>query len=379
MAVVRLTGVSGPAGPDARRRDRAASAPAAAAPPACGVPCPAVSSAWPPLPLHRQCYGRGQFARCSIGVTVMVGGRRPAGRRARFAGAVLLLAACGTGGHESPPKPAEGVAVASFNFTENRLMAEIYAQALEDEGVQVRRELDLGPRELVLPALRQGRVDIVPEYLGTALAAAAPTATVDWSDPEAVRRALADAVEPWGLQVVRHADAQNQNGLVLTRRTAERLALRTTSDLRPLAPTLTLGGPPECPERRYCLEGLTAVYGLRFAGFVPLTGQSYVRQALADDVIDVGVLFTTDGALAGDDLVLLDDDRRLQPAENLVPVLRSDVLDAAGGQRVAAALDEVSERLTTANLQFLNWRVSVAGNDPSPQARGGGLPPGLVG
>jgi osmoprotectant transport system substrate-binding protein len=307
----------------------------------------------------------------------MVRGTRPAGRLARLAGGILLLSACGAGGHDTSPVPP-GVAIASYNFPESRLMAEIYAQALEDEGVQVRRELDLGPRELVLPALRQGRVDIVPEYLGTALAAAAPTATVDWSDPEAVRRALADAVEPWGLHVLRHADAQNQNGLVLTRRTAERLALRTTSDLRPLAPTLTLGGPPECPERRYCLEGLTAVYGLRFAGFVPLTGQSYVRQALADDVIDVGVLFTTDGALAGDDLVLLDDDRRLQPAENLVPVLRSDVLDAAGGQRVAAALDEVSQRLTTANLRFLNWRVSVAGNDPASEARGWLIRQGLV-
>ena len=144
----------------------------------------------------------------------MVGGRRPAGRLAQIAGAVVLLAACGTGGHESPPKPAVGVAVASFNFAENRLVAEIYAQALEDEGVRVRRELDLGPRELVLPALRQGRVDIIPEYLGSALTAAAPTATVNRSDPEAVSRTLAEAVEPWGLRVLRHADAQNQNGLV---------------------------------------------------------------------------------------------------------------------------------------------------------------------
>ena len=308
----------------------------------------------------------------------MVGGRRPAGRLAQIAGAVVLLAACGTGGHESPPKPAVGVAVASFNFAENRLVAEIYAQALEDEGVRVRRELDLGPRELVLPALRQGRVDIIPEYLGSALTAAAPTATVDRSDPEAVSRTLAEAVEPWGLRVLRHADAQNQNGLVVTRPTAERLGLGTTSDLVPLASGLTLGGPPECPSRRYCLEGLSDVYGLRFAAFVPLAGQSYVRQALEDDVVDVGVLFTTDGALAGDDLVLLDDDRGLQPAENLVPMVRSDVLEATGNQQVAGVLDEVSQRLTTANLRFLNWRVSVAGNDVASEARGWLIRQGLV-
>ena len=301
-----------------------------------------------------------------------------AGRLGPLAGAVLLLAACGTGGHETPPVRAEGVAVASFNFAESRLMAEIYGQALEGQGIRVRRELDLGPRELVLPALRQGLVDIVPEYLGTALTAAAPTATVDRSDPEAVSRTLAEAIKPWGLRVLRYADAQNQNGLVVTRPTAERLALRTTSDLRRLASTLTLGGPPECPARRYCLEGLTDVYGLRFAAFVPLAGQSYVRQALEDDVIDVGVLFTTDGALAGDDLVLLDDDRSLQPAENLVPMVRSEVLEAVGGQRVATVLDEVSKRLTTANLRFLNWRVSVAGNDAASEARGWLVRQGLV-
>jgi osmoprotectant transport system substrate-binding protein len=308
----------------------------------------------------------------------MVGGARLADRLARIAGAVLALAACGGGEQEAPSAPDEGVAVASFNFPESRLVAEIYAQALEDEGIPVRRELDLGPRELVLPALRQGRVDIVPEYLGTALTAAAPAVTVDRSDPDAVSRALAAAIEQWDLRVLSYADAQNQNGLVVTRATAERLAVRTTSDLGRVARRLTLGGPPECPSRRYCLEGLAEVYGLRFAAFVPLAEQSYVRQALKDYVIDVGVLFTTDGILAGDDLVLLDDDRGLQPAENLVPMVRSDVLEAADGRRVAAALEEVSHRLTTANLRFLNWRVSVAGNDPASEARGWLIRQGLV-
>jgi osmoprotectant transport system substrate-binding protein len=308
---------------------------------------------------------------------VTVSGARRAGRLALIGGAVLALAACG-GGQEAPSAPAEGVAVASFNFPESRLVAEIYAQSLEDAGVPVRRELDLGPRELVLPALRQGRVDIIPEYLGSALTAAAPAATVDRSDPEAVRTALAEAVAPWGVRVLRPAAAQNQNGLVVTRATAKRVSLRSASDLAPVARRLTLGGPPECPTRRYCLEGFSDVYGLHFAGFVPLATQSYVRQALEDDVVDVGVLFTTDGALAGDDLILLRDDRGLQPAENLVPVVRADVLEAPDGERVAAALDEVSQRLTTANLRFLNWRVAVARNDPATEARGWLIRQGLV-
>ena len=298
----------------------------------------------------------------------------------RFALAVpLLVVACSA--PAPPPRAAapEGVGVASFNFPESRLVAEIYAQALEDEGVDVRRELDLGPRELVMPALRQGLVDLVPEYIGTALTAADPGAAADVSDPEAVRGALASAVEPWGLRVLAHAAAQNQNALVVTRRTAERLSLAAVGDLGPAAATLTLGGPPECPERPYCLGGLRDVYGLRFEAFVPIAGQDRVRRALDDGVVDVGVLFTTDGALVGGDLVQLADDRGLQPAENLAPLVRADVVAGAGGDRVVTALDEVSARLTTANLRFLNWRVSVAGNAPAAEAHGWLVRQGLVG
>jgi osmoprotectant transport system substrate-binding protein len=303
----------------------------------------------------------------------------PRRRLGRLAGALaLVVTGCSGSEPAEPPRPAAGVAVASFNFAESRLLAEIYAQALEHEGVEVRRELDLGPRELVMPAMRQGLVDIVPEYLGTALTAAEPTAAVDPSDPEAVHRALAAAVAPWDLEVLQHAAAQNQNGLVVTRSTATRLGLRTISDLAAVAPTLRLGGPPECPERAYCLQGLGEVYGLTFQDFVPLDGQALVRRGLVDEVIDVGVLFTTDGAVAGSELVLLDDDRALQPAENVVPLARSEVLDGPRGEVVAATLDAISARLTTANLQFLNWRVAVAGNTPAAEARGWLIRQGLV-
>ncbi|HET6954469.1 MAG TPA: ABC transporter substrate-binding protein [Acidimicrobiales bacterium] len=303
--------------------------------------------------------------------------RRP-GRLRRVAAAVVLAGACGGGPGTPTTPPGRGVVVASFNFPESRLLAEIYAAALEDEGIEVRREIDLGRRELVDPALRQGLVDVVPEYLGSALSAADPGSAVDRSDPVAVSGALAAAVDGWGLRVLVHAEAQNQNALVVSRATAERLALAATSDLGPVAPSLTLGGPPECPRRPQCLVGLTDVYGLRFAAFVPLDGQAQVRRALEDGVVDVGVLFTTDGALAGDELVVLADDRGLQPAENVVPVVRAAVLDGRSGGRVAAALDEVSRRLTTANLRFLNWRVTVAGNDPAAEARAWLVRQGMV-
>lgn len=295
-----------------------------------------------------------------------------------IAAVALVVAACGDGQAGDDAEPPPGIGVASFNFAESRLVAEIYAQALEGEGIEVRRELDLGPRELVQPALREGLVDIVPEYLGSALTSVAPAAEVDRSSPADVRRHLAAAVEPWGLRVLEPSGAQNQNGLAVTRATAERLDLAVTSDLVPAAPGLIVGGPPECPDRPFCLPGLLDAYGLGFAEFRPFADQAYVREALEDRVIDVGVLFTTDGALAGGDLVLLDDDRGLQPAENLVPVVRAAALEGPGGGRVAATLDAVSARLTTANLRFLNWRVSVAGNDLADEAHGWLVRQGLV-
>ena len=286
-----------------------------------------------------------------------------------------LAAACQDGPERAARSPVHtGVVVASFDFAESRLLAEIYSEALESAGVAVRREFELGPRELVLPALRQGFVDVVPEYAGSALDAVAPRSRADRSDARAVLAALAAAVEPWGLEVLSPAEASNDNVLAVTTRFATETGIRTTSDLARLAPTLTIGGPPECPQRPRCLLGLAGVYGLRFDDFVPLPGQELVRQALRDGVIDVGVLFTTDAVLAGDEFVVLEDDRRLQPAENVVPVARRDVLDP----RVTAALDAVSGRLTTSNLRFLNWRVANAGTSIATEAHAWLVRQGLV-
>jgi osmoprotectant transport system substrate-binding protein len=153
--------------------------------------------------------------------------------------------------------------------------------------------------------------------------------------------------------------------VVVTAETAAEHGFETTSDLTSSAGAMTLGGPPECPARPGCLLGLEEVYGLRFERFVSLAGEDLVRRALVDGVIDVGVLFSTDAVLAGDTLVVLRDDRELQPAENIVPLVRTGVLD----DRAIAALDEVSASLTTSNLRFLNWRVANAGHGEVAEAR----------
>jgi osmoprotectant transport system substrate-binding protein len=285
--------------------------------------------------------------------------------------AVTLLASCQSAADRTAPVGRQGgaVVVASFNFPESELLAAIYGLAIRQAGIPVQLRLDLGPRELVQPALEQGLVDMVPEYLGTALTSLDPHPGVPMTDPAAVRAALARALARWHVQVMTPAAAQDQNGIVVTDATARRLRLRTVSDLRRVSGRLTLGGSPECPDRPYCLQGLRTVYGLRFAGFLPLGTEPQRVTALTEGVVDVAVLDTTDGNLATGELILLADDRRLQPAENAVPVI-TDRAMARYGKRLADAVNEVSARLTSRALLFLGWRVEVAGADVLAEARG---------
>lgn len=308
----------------------------------------------------------------------------PIGRSLALGLVLCMTAACSgsddavsDSGEDQVSRSAD-VIVASFDFPESELVAEIYAQALESEGLEVRRELTLGPRELVVPAFRQGHVDVVPEYLGTALRAADPETPVDLSDRTAVTSALADAVATWDAAILEPAPAQNQNGLVVTSATAQRYGLEAVSDLTARADTMTLGGPPECATRRHCLQGLADTYGLHFEDFTPLARAEHVVRALEEGVVDVGVLFTTDGVLAPGDLVLLADDRHLQPVENLVPMVRRAVVDGEQGPRLAATLDAVSAQLTTESLRVVNWRVTVAGNEPAAEAHAWLVRHGLV-
>lgn len=290
-----------------------------------------------------------------------------------LAGAVLLatLGSCRRSGEAPAARPrGNEVVVSSFNFPESVLLAEIYAQAIEAAGIPVRRELALGPRELVQPALLAGLVDVVPEYVGSALASLAGAGGVPpAADAAAARAGLATALQPWNVRVLEPSPAQNQNGLAVSRTTAEHEGLSTISDLTRFPNGVTLTGPAECPERPYCLPGLESRYGIRVTRFLPLDTESQRATALVDEVVDVAVLFTTDGRLATGDLVLLKDDRGLQPAENIVPVV-SPVAAERYGARLTGALDAVSSRLTSNGLSFLNWRVDNAGRGIPAEARG---------
>jgi osmoprotectant transport system substrate-binding protein len=283
--------------------------------------------------------------------------------------AVFVSAACdANSGRQAANElsEAETVTVGSFDFAESRLLAEVYSQVLEAHGYRVDRAFDLGSREFVIPALAAGLIDLVPEYAGTALQFASLGTTEPEATVDETHDALASSLRTLGLAVLESARAQNVNAFVVTSETAQRYALRNVSDLARFAPRLILGGPPECPTRPFCLLGLEGTYGLAFEEFVPLdAGGPLTRAALDRGVIDVAVLFSTDPAI--DDLVELADDRGLQPAENVTPLVRSSVVERWGAPLVEV-IDSVSRRLTTDSLRALNGALAADESSPAGAA-----------
>ena len=281
---------------------------------------------------------------------------------------VLSASACDRTS-ERPPSAGgdDAVTIASFNFPESVLLSEIYAQALEAADLRVKRESALGTRELVMPALVQGLVELVPEYAGSALLFFAGPGSAS-SDRVANHRALASQLSGFGVTALDGSPAEDQNGFAVTRETASRFGLQTLSDLAQVADRLTFGGPPECLRRPSCLPGLESTYGIDFADTL-LTldaGGSRTVAALAQGTVDVALLFTSDGAIELKDFVLLKDDMGLQPAENVTPVVRQDALERFPG--LAGVVNAVSGLLTTDDLRSMNAQVAQ-GAQPGTIAR----------
>ena len=283
--------------------------------------------------------------------------------RTHAVGAVLAMAlvaaACGSGDGAVDGEP---IKVASFGFNESVIVAEIYAQGLEANGYTVERKLNLGNREVVKPALESGEIDLVPEYIGSL----AGFLEVEQSaDSQATWENAKAAFEESGVTLLQYSPAQDKNAYVVTAETAAELGLTTVSDLQPVAGDLIFGGPPECPERPLCLQGLEEVYGLEFAEFKSLDAAGPITiAALEGGEIDVALLFSTQGIIAEKGWVSLEDDQGLNPAENLVPAIRTEVVEAYGDDLVAL-LESFSEALTTEDLTELNKRADLDQEDPA--------------
>jgi osmoprotectant transport system substrate-binding protein len=260
------------------------------------------------------------------------------------------------------------VKIASFNFDESEILEELYAQVLEANGYTVERHARLGTREIVEPALESGQIDLVPEYMATLEAFLAKADTKATADPETTQKALQDQLTPKNLTVLDFAQAVDQNGFAVTQQTSQKFNLKKMSDLQPVASQLVLGGTPECPQRPFCLIGLMQTYGLNFKDFKPLdTGGPLTVAALENGEIDVGELFTTDPNISLKNFVELEDDKHLQLADNVAPVIRNDILNRGADSR--SVLNSVTSKLTTADLIDMNKQVGIDHKDAKDVAK----------
>ncbi len=280
---------------------------------------------------------------------------------------LTALAACGTSGAGPTPRGGQqGTIVVGVSgaFTENQLVAEMYAQVLGHAGYRVERQFDLRSRELSENALESGQIDLEPEYLSSLLLFLDPNAQAS-EDPGRVARLDRDLLRSRGITVLTPSAAHDTNEFVVNAQTARRFDLTTMSSLAPVADRLTFGGPPECAQRALCLPGLNRVYGILFDDFQPLdVGGPQTIAALKTDEVQVGLLFSTDPSIRENGFVPLVDDRHLQNAENITPVIRTAKLSA----EVRRVLDAVSARLTTENVTALVGHV-VHGEDLATAAR----------
>jgi osmoprotectant transport system substrate-binding protein len=279
---------------------------------------------------------------------------------------LFLLAVCATlaacspsGAGRTPHGPGgpKGMIVVGVSgaFTENQLVAEMFAQVLERADFSVERQFDLRAREVSQSALESGEIDLKPEYLSSLLLFLDPNAHAS-DDPATVARQISELLRPKGITVLTPSPAYDTNEFVANARTAQRFDLTTMSSLAPVAGELTFGGPPECAQRPFCLPGLNEVYGILFEDFNALdVGGPQTIAALNDDDVQIGLLFSTDPRIRENGFVPLVDDKHLQNAENITPVIRSDRLN----DEVRGLLDGVSARLSTENLTELVGKIVI--------------------
>ena len=274
--------------------------------------------------------------------------------------AMFAVASCGSGssdplasGGSTGKANAGTIVIGSANFPENVLLAEIYAGALSAKGVKVEKKLNIGSRETYIPALKDGSIDLIPEYTGAILQYFNKDAKATGADD--VYAELKAAV-PATLTILDKSAAEDKNAMVVTKETAAKLGLKSIGDLESRAKDLTLGGPPEMKTRLTGVPGLKRVYNLDFKTFRPLdAGGPLSVQALKNGQVDVVNIFTTDPSIAENGFVILGDPKGLFVAQNVVPLItKSKVNDT-----IAAALNAISAKLDTATLGELLKEVVV--------------------
>jgi osmoprotectant transport system substrate-binding protein len=287
-----------------------------------------------------------------------------------FALVTSILSACGSSnplGGGSVSGDLKSIVVGSADFPESKIIAEIYAQALEANGFTVGRQFGIGSRETYIPAVRDHSIDLIPEYTGNLLNYFDPNATV--TTPDAIELALF-RVLPGDLSILPPSPAEDKDTVAVSQPTAQRWNLKTVADLAAHSPEVKFGAPSEFLERTEGLPGLKKNYGLDIppSNFVAISdggGPATVR-ALVDGTVTAANIFSTSPAIAQNNLVVLEDPKNNFPAANVVPLVSSQ----KKSDELKTVLDAVSAKLTTQGLIELN--TSVSGNtgvDPDEAAR----------
>lgn len=265
-----------------------------------------------------------------------------------------------TEGTDAPDGPA--IKIGAQDFGESAILAEVYGQVLEARGYEVEQVSVGGFRDVLLAAYDNGEVNFSPEYAASMLEflnGSAGEATGDADETVELLQARLDGIE---LVALEPSPAVDTNAFVVTKETSDELGLTKLSDLPADGGGLSLGAPQDCETNPFCLPGLERVYGIDLsADFVPLES-SLVAESLANDAVQVGVLFSTSGRIADEGWVLLEDDKGMLAADNVTPVLSQELLDAHG-QELQDLIDEVSAAIDTATLTELNKRFDIDRED----------------
>jgi osmoprotectant transport system substrate-binding protein len=283
----------------------------------------------------------------------------------------LVAAACGDddddteaggdGGGDTEVPDGPAISIGAQDFGESAILAEIYQGALEDAGYEAGIQEVGGFRDLLFGAFDSGDVNLAPDYVASQLEFLNDFAGEATSDVDETFAKLEPLLAERNLVGFQPSAAVDTNAFVVTQETSDELGLTTLSDLADNA-DLRLGGPQDCESNAFCIPGLMEVYGVDMsANFVPLDA-GVVLTSLQEDAIDVGLLFSTDGRIASEGLVLLEDDQQMLAADNVFPVLSQEVADAYG-EDLETLLNGISAELTTEDLIELNKRFDVDRED----------------
>lgn len=273
---------------------------------------------------------------------------------------LVLLGACTTGGGSKPT-----VKIGSVGFDEARVMAEIYAQALEANGYTVDRAgIGLGNRKVLLPALESGQIDLQPEYIGSGLAAGyGGTSTNDAATNRSELQKVLDG-KGGGITVLDYTPAVDTNALVVRRETADQYNLRTWGDLAAVQDELKWGLATDCPTSPVCAQALKDAYGIDPADVTLLDACSTpMADALVAKTIDVAELCSTGPEIIVNNWVRLEDDKGTQPADNIAPLVRNDLLAKVDKAAFSKILNDVSAKIDTPTLAQLYYDVAVGLKD----------------